>query len=330
MAKDNIISMVQPLNAWMQRARTAMENRQYLSAARWYHQALKMQDHPVIRLEMAYAYFSMHCYETVYHHLYRALQSHPLDGEFCFLLALCAINKGDVDMGRQALQAYLCLDPEGDHRAGVQEMLEHFPWHKYAPPLRGNRARALLKRNQSTYHLCHAARVDPTGKSAVLLSHRLMKSHPQQAMALLQQAQKKGVPRSVGCLHQATLMEGYLALGYPQEAQIAWSRACDACETFDQVEQLVDAAIRASKAPWAEELLDDWLLTLPDSVHLHRLRIRLFRALGQPIQGARQALKNIDPDNFALRYPDKLAAKLRQQEEKFLSDRIRPFCLTQE
>ena len=328
MDKDNIISLLSPLNDWMLRARAAMESGDYLKAAHMYLQALKMQEHPVIRMELAYAYFSMHCYETVDNHVYEALQYSPLDGEWCFLIAMCALNRDDLDFAKKALEAYLQLDPRGEHVKSVVEMLETFPWHRGEAPKRGHRAQVLLRQaGQDADKVFRACRCDPTGGAFLRMAELMLPRDVDSALHYLQKALQKPLNKRQHQRHQLLQSRAYHVLGHFAESEAAWQKSALLCDHFDELDSMVEAAADMGKLPWAEELVEEWLAAMPHSVHLLRLHMQVLEGMGKNTLPVRRQLKHVDPFNAALRLSGPEAKQETERKRAFIRERVEPLAL---
>lgn len=330
---DNIISLIRPLDDWILKARGAMEDGDFLTATKFYRKALSLRRHSVILLEMAYAYFSLHSYETVEHLIWDNLTTYPLDGEWCYLAALNAVNRGDHDLSQDALKAYLFMDPEGDHAKSAVKMLTSFPWKKLVPPAYGARAYTLFRRyGQDKNLMCHAARRDPGGRCDVRCARLFAKEEAETALLHVHAALEKGVPRDMLPEMHIACFIAYHRLGHTAESRVAWEKAGAACVEMDSIEDMVRAAMDEGLFDWAEELVDAWLEQMPCAAHLLRLKILLFDRQGkQKESGAvKNQLTAIDPFH-PLRYstPEETEQTILSKRS-MISERIRALVLTAE
>ena len=328
--RDNVISLVRPLDDWMKKARTAMEEGEFLSATRFYRKALDTRHHPVILLEMAYAYFSLHSFETVEHLIWENLRAYPLDGEWCFLIALSAMNMGDHALARDALCAYLFIDPEGDHRDSAVSMLTTFPWKKTEPPPHGARAYTILRRHGNEIdRMLQAARMDPGGRCDARCAALLADRDPVWALHHVKLAQQKGVPRDCLVEVQLACMKSYHAMGHLQESRVAWERAGAACTEQSQVEDMVRAAIFCKEFGWAQELLDAWMHHIPCSAHLLRLYILLLehRHMDEESAVMRKRLFYVDPWHPLRTQTHQQAEQTLRNKRSMINERLQPLCI---
>lgn len=328
MPDKNIISMMRPLDAWMGKARNCMQEGDFLSASRYYRKALDMQYHPVILLELAYAYFSLHSHESCQHLIWEALRRYPLDGEWCFLTAINALNMGDHALGKAALTAYMVLDPQGDHAASVSEMLTSYPFRNLKAVKRGKRAFVRGKyAGNDVDKWIRADACDPTGRSAVMCAELLADQDPEWALRYVQIAFKKGVPRDLRTKLHLTESVCYRLMGHLPESRVAWEKAGMCAAEMSEVESMVRTAIKMDEAALAEELLEGWEEHIPFSAQLLRLQALAAAALGKDEAPYISRLHHVDPFHPRITQSDEEMQQTLMQKRSMIWERISPLAV---
>ena len=99
------------------------------------------------------------------------------------------------------------------------------------------------------------------------------------------------------------------------------------CDHFDQMDAMLQAANRMDRLPWAEEMLEEWLVTMPDNVQLLRLCMQLRAMQGKSDTDIRQQLKQVDPFHPALTMDAEETRKNLAMKQSFIRHRVLPLAL---
>ena len=312
-ARTNIVPFERPAAYWAVKARKHYTPAQLPDAARMMRKALEKSGDTGLALELAEIYSSMGCYTAAERCLLRAAARHGLTGSLCYAIGVCALNRGNEDLGDLSLDQCLRLDPDGLLSERAQDLLEYYAWKPvWYPP--------------------HTARSDELCRRSV---RALARADVEEALKLARKAWKKGhSPRAA--LWLGMLLPPKEALPYlktaaeklPQELkpQLKYAEACflcqrypearkrlitarQLCRTITDAEDYCQTAWAMNRARDALTLIDKELYKLPQSVDYLRLKYLTLRRMGEEEAASRvlETLLEIDPDDadalFDRRHP---------------------------
>lgn len=307
---QNVIALDRPAAYWLDRARKSRGEAQLKNAALFLRKALEKENDPRTCLELARVYYQMHCYDVAERLLLRVLMRLPDSGEGYYLLALCALSRGEEGMCQDALDKSLRVCPDGSQAEKAQDMLNYYSWRENTPPpKRGARAYTLRLRAESeedgsqALKLAEKAfRLDHSAESALCCANLIMGRDPEKAGEYLRVARIRGVPEDEKMRYELLCALTCAARRDREEAGVHLSRAAEACYNTAEAELLVRTALGCG-VPWeAEAFLQRELARMPFATgYLNLLRVT------QCVQGkAREALKTraailaVDPNDPCL------------------------------
>ncbi|MBR5110425.1 MAG: hypothetical protein IK099_09525 [Clostridia bacterium] len=311
--RTNIVPFERPAAYWAIRARKHCSPSQLPDAARMMRKALEKSGDSGLALELAEIYSGMGCYTAAERCLIRAAVRQGLTGSLCYAIGVCALNRGSEDLGEEALDRCLRLEPNGFFAERAQDLLEYYAWK----PL---------------WYQPHTARSDALCRRSM---RALAQADVEKAVVLARKGWEKGAsPRAA--LWLGMLLPPREALPYlktaaeklPLElkAQIKYAEACSLCRRLPEARKRLASARRLCRsitdaeeycaAAWtmnrpkdALKLAESKLKRLPQSVDYLRLKYLSLRRMGEEAQAKRtlETLLEIDPDDadalFDRRHP---------------------------
>ena len=322
--KKTVVPFERPAAYWAVRARRHYHPEQLPDAARFMRKALEKSGDTGLALELAQIYSAMGCYTAAERCLLRAALRQGLTGGLCYLIACCALNRGQEELAEQALDASLRLDPEGLYADAAQDLLETYPWRE--EPWRPHAARS-----ETLCAWSRDAEARGDGAEALRLARRAWQ-RARTPDAALQLGRLLPPPAGMPYLAWAARRTpdspaAWLALalachGAKKEAraQRCLRRAEDLCRGITPLEDFCQAAWAIGQTAQALGLVEKRLAETPVSADLLRLKYLCLKRLGRQDKADRtlEALLEIDGDDpFALwcrRFP----RSARPLEEKRL------------
>ena len=304
-ARGKVVPFERPAAYWAVRARRHRAPDRRGDKARLLRKALEKSNDPAIALELAGLYADMDCCTAAERYLLQAVLTGGLTGDVCFLIACCALTRGDQALGEEALDASLRLAPEGRHSERAQELLENYPWAYDAPKpgtarsdtlcCRAREALAAGRRGEALEAAKLAWRRGKTRDAAWLLGAMLP---PEEGEGILREGLRLsgGMPEG-----RFSLAEACGRLGKEAEARRELEAAFSGCDTLRRCEGFCLAAWRAGCPDLALRLTEEKLRRMPGSVEYLRLKYLCLKRLGRDAQakGTLEALLEIDPDDAA-------------------------------
>ena len=293
---------------WATRARRHYAPSRLPDAARLMRKALEKSGDGNMALELSQIYGGMGCFTAAERALVKAVFQNGLTGGACYLIACCALNRDEEELGERALEMSLRLDPDGPYADQAQDMLEEYPWQDWNDPPRGARSRTLcfyarqsLMENNPRRALALARKAWARGKSpdAALLIGVLLNT-PQASLPYLTYAAHHMPGRVKPHL---LLALNYARAGRREDARRQLLLARLLCSSVSQAEQYCETAWQAGFPDLAVDLSRALLAQSPASA------VSLLHAGDDA--GARRALATlleIDPDDASAlwysRHPD--------------------------
>ncbi len=301
--RTNVVPFERPAAYWAVKARKHASPAQLPDAARMMRKALEKSGDVGLALELAEIYAGMGCYTAAERCLLRAAARHGLTGSLCYAIGVCALNRGDEDLGDLALDQSLRLEPDGLFSERAQDLLEFYAWKPAWFQPHTARSDELCRR--SVRALAHA-----DVEEAVKLARKAWKKghSPRAALWLGMLLPPNEALRYLRCAAEELPLElkpqlkyaeaCYFCRRYPQARQRLLS-AGKLCKTITDTEDFCQTAWRLNRLKDALKLIDKKLYELPQSVDYLRLRYLTLRRMGENEQAKRtlETLLEIDPDD---------------------------------
>ena len=312
-ARTNIVPFERPAAYWAIKARKHYNPAQLPDAARMMRKALEKSGDMGLALELAEIYSGMGCYTAAERCLVRAAVRQGMTGSLCYAIGVCALNRGNEDLGEEALDQCLRLEPEGFFAERAQDLLEFYAWKPAWYQPRTARGDALCRRSSVAL-----ARAD-VEKAIALARKGWEKSRspraalwlgmllpPEEALPFLKTAAEK-LPMELK--PQIKYAEACYLCRRPAEARKRLSSARRLCHTITDAEDYCAAAWTMNRPRDALKLIESKLSRLPQSVDYLRLKYLSLRRMGEEEQAKRtlETMLEIDPDDadalFDRRHP---------------------------
>lgn len=302
--RRTVVPFERPAAYWATRARRHYAPSRLPDAARLMRKALEKSGDGNMALELSQIYGGMGCFTAAERALVKAVFQNGLTGGACYLIACCALNRDEEELGERALEMSLRLDPDGPYADQAQDMLEEYPWQDWNDPPRGARGRSLcfrarqaLMENDPRRALALAQKAWARGKSpdAALLMGVLLNT-PQASLPYLTYAAHHMPGRVKPHL---LLALNYARAGRREDARRRLLLARLLCTSVSQAEQYCETAWQAGFPDLALDLCRALLAQSPASADYLRLKYLSLLHAGDEA-GARRALATlleIDPDD---------------------------------
>ena len=303
-ARTNIVPFERPAAYWAVKARKRYYTSSELpDAARMMRKALEKSGDMGLALELAEMYSGMGCYTAAERCLIRAAARYGLTGSLCYAIGVCALNRGNEDLGDLALDQSLRLEPDGPFSERAQDLLEYYSWKRIFYPPHTARSDALCRRSvralartdvEEALQLARKAWKRGHSPRAALWLGMLLP--PMEALPFLKKA-AEGLPQELK--PQLKYAEAcYLCHQYP-EARKRLNQARRLCQTITDAEEFCQTAWLMKRAKDALKLIERKLYELPQSVDYLRLKYLTLRRMGDFEQANRalETLLEIDPDD---------------------------------
>ncbi|MBR4537741.1 MAG: hypothetical protein IKO52_02720 [Clostridia bacterium] len=306
--RSNVVPFERPASYWAVKARRHDKPSQLADAARLMRKALEKSGDSGLALELCQIYSRMHCYTASERYLMRACAREGLTGPVCFLAGCAALNRDEEELGEQALDLSLRLDPDGPCAEQAQEVLETYPWRQTPWRPRCCRGETLCRR--AGYALASGNR----GEALALAKRAWKKAHtpeialqlgallpPRRGIILLTYAVRRMKDRSFrACL---LLARACFLAGQESKARKALSAALRQCESITDAELFCETAWSMDSPGEALNAVNGWLQKMPFSADYLRLKYLCQYRLGQSCEAGRtlDLLLEIDPDDISAR-----------------------------
>ena len=312
-ARTNIVPFERPAAYWAIKARKHYNPAQLPDAARMMRKALEKSGDMGLALELAEIYSGMGCYTAAERCLVRAAVRQGMTGSLCYAIGVCALNRGNEDLGEEALNRCLRLEPEGFFAERAQDLLEFYAWKPFPYQPHTARSDALRRRSmralaaggvESAVKLARKAWEKGRSPYAALWLGMLLP--PREALPYLKFA-AEGLPRELKA--QIKYAEACSLRRRLPEARKRLISARRLCETITDAEDYCAVAWTMNRPKDALKLVESKLRALPQSVDYLRLKYLSLRRMGEEEQAKRalETLLEIDPDDaealFDRRHP---------------------------
>lgn len=302
-ARTNVVPFERPAAYWAVKARKHYTPSQLPDAARMMRKALEKSGDAGLALELAEIYSGMGCYTAAERCLIRAAARYGLTGSLCCAIGVCALNRGNEDLGELALDQSLRLEPDGPFSERAQDLLEYYAW-------------------KPTWYQPHAARGDALCRRSIRAQAM---GDEEKALALARKAWEKGhSPKAalwLGMRLPPKEALRYLRVAAEElplelEPQLRFAEACFLCRQYPEARERLHSARRLCRTitdaeaycriAWAMnrpqdalKLIEKKLYELPQSVDYLRLKYLTLRRMGEAEQANRalETLLEIDPDD---------------------------------
>ena len=305
--RTNVVPFERPASYWAVKARRHDTPSQLPDAARLMRKALEKSGDSGLALELAQIYARMHCYSASERYLMRACAREGLTGPICFLTGCAALNRDEEELGEQALDLSLRLDPDGPCSEQAQEILESYPWRQIPWRPRCSRGEALCRK--AGYALAAGGR-----KEALALAKRAwQKAHtpeialqygallpPRRGMLLLAYAARRMNRSFRACL---LLARARFLAGQTDKACRALKEARRQCGSITDAELFCETAWSMNASKEALDAVNDWLEKMPLSADYLRLKYLCLARLDLRDEASRtlDLLLELDPDDLSAR-----------------------------
>lgn len=315
--RSNVVPFERPASYWAVKARRHDKPSQLADAARLMRKALEKSGDSGLALELAQIYSRMHCYTASERYLLRACAREGLTGPVCFLTGCAALNRDEEELGEQALDLSLRLDPDGPCAEQAQEVLETYPWRQTPWRPRCSRGETLCRRAG------YALAAGKSREALALAKRAWKKAHtpeialqlgallpPRRGIVLLTYAARRVARPFRACL---LLARACHFAGQEKKARQALADAGRQCESITDAELFCETAWSMNANDGALNAVNGWLKKKPLSADYLRLKYLCQYRLGQSCEAGRtlDLLLEIDPDDISARrfrmYPEEAA-----------------------